>query len=59
MIQMADVCAYSIRRYLENNEDILFKEIIKRAHRKGSTHVGTRHFTNPTCPCEVCINHKK
>ncbi|MEN6292162.1 MAG: DUF3800 domain-containing protein, partial [Methanobacterium sp.] len=31
MIQIADVCAYSLRRYLENDEEELFNCIFKRA----------------------------
>ena len=58
MIQMADVCAYSIRRYLENKEEILFNEIIKRAHRKNGVFVGVRHFAVSTCPCKICQMHK-
>lgn len=58
MIQMADVCGYSIRRYLENNESLLFDEIFKRAHRRVQTVVGIRHFTNPSCTCKICTAHK-
>ncbi len=58
MIQMADVCGYSIRRYLENGEDDLFNEIFKRAHMKGNKVVGVRHFTNINCKCKICSGHK-
>ena len=58
MIQMADICAYSIRRYLENKEEDLFNEIIKRAHRKGNIVVGVRHFANTSCTCKICQSHK-
>lgn len=58
MIQMADICSYAIRRYLENNETVLFDEIFKRAHRKGNTVVGVRHFSNPVCTCKICQSHK-
>jgi len=57
MIQLADVCSYSIRRYLENNETYLFKHIIKRADRKDGKIVGVRHFGNNTCNCYICSNH--
>lgn len=58
MVQIADLCAYAIRRYLENNETNLFNHIFTRAHRIGSTTVGVRHFTNTTvCSCGICSSH--
>jgi len=33
MIQLADVCCYALRRYLENNETKLFENIFKRADK--------------------------
>jgi hypothetical protein len=61
MVQIADVCAYAIRRYLEKNETSLFNEIHKRADRKGGNVVGTRHFPPSRCRCVICSghNHKK
>lgn len=58
MIQLADVCAYSLRRYLENNEDRLFNHIFARADKKGSLVVGIRHFTNQNCVCKICVAHR-
>lgn len=58
MIQMADVCGYAIRRYLENGETVLFDEVFKRADRRGQTIVGVRHFSNPACTCKICQAHK-
>jgi len=58
MIQIADVCAYAIRRYLENNEDILFNQVFKRVDRKGNLTVGMRHFSNTNCSCSICQTHK-
>jgi hypothetical protein len=57
MIQLADVCAYSIRRYLENGEEELFNEIFKRADRKSGRAVGIRHFTDSSCSCKICQAH--
>jgi hypothetical protein len=57
MIQLADVCAYSIRRYLENGEEDLFNEIFKRADRKGKVVVGVRHFSRQDCKCKICLAH--
>jgi len=59
MVQIADLCGYSLRRYLENNEDELFDLIFKRADRKDEVVVGVRHFTGPACVCKICRAHKK
>ncbi|SPH16835.1 hypothetical protein DEA8626_00349 [Defluviimonas aquaemixtae] len=58
MVQVADLCAYAIRRYLENDEVDLFRRIFARADRlsSGKT-VGVRHFTSNGCVCEVCSTH--
>ncbi|MCX7637776.1 MAG: DUF3800 domain-containing protein [Cyclobacteriaceae bacterium] len=58
MIQIVDVCAYAIRRYLENSETELFDEVFKRADRRRSKVVGVRHFTSPECRCKICSAHK-
>ena len=57
MVQLADLCAYSLRRYLENSETELFNLVFKRADRVGDTSVGVRHFTNPGCTCKICASH--
>lgn len=57
MIQLADICVYAIRRFLEKNETDLFEEIFKRADRRGRTVVGFRHYTDSTCACQICSNH--
>ncbi len=59
MVQIADVCAYALRRYLENDETDLFDLIFERADRRGSTVVGVRHFTNTNCACKICVAHKQ
>lgn len=58
MVQLADVCAYALRRYLENTEERLFDHIFKRADRKEDVVVGVRHFTNISCPCKICASHR-
>ena len=57
MVQLADLCAYAIRRYLENSETELFDLVFKRADRIGNTSVGVRHFTRAGCTCEICASH--
>jgi hypothetical protein len=57
MVQMADVCAWALRRYLENGEKELFSIIQPRADRWLGKVVGMRHYTNHTCKCQVCAEH--
>lgn len=54
MIQLADLCAYALRRYLENGEETLFGPIFSIADRKESRVVGVRHFSETTCSCRIC-----
>lgn len=57
MVQIADLCSYAIRRYLEKNEHELFDLVFKRADRRGRYTVGVRHFTEPNCSCRICQTH--
>ena len=58
MVQIADVCSYSLRRYLENSEADLFTRIFSRADKRGETVVGVRHFTKSDCTCAICAAHR-
>ena len=58
MIQIADLCAYALRRYLENGETRLFEPIFSRADRIGEVAVGVRHFSPPGCDCAICEAHE-
>jgi Protein of unknown function (DUF3800) len=58
MVQIADLCSYALRRYLENSETDLFRRVFSRADRIGTTVVGVRHFSGPTCNCEICQVHR-
>ncbi|MBA4379537.1 MAG: hypothetical protein C0393_02425 [Anaerolinea sp.] len=59
MVQIADVCGYALRRYLENDEEELFNLVFQRADRKDITVVGVRHFTKSDCTCKICSSHRK
>ena len=59
MVQIADLCAYSLRRYLENGEEDLFNLVFQRADRKDGVVVGVRHYSKPSCTCKICIAKKK
>ena len=58
MVQIADLCAYGLRRYLENGETGLFRQIFARADRIGAVAVGVRHFSRPACDCAICRAHQ-
>jgi hypothetical protein len=59
MVQIADICAYALRRYLENGEEELFDLIFERADRVRGAVVGVRHFTRESCSCKICVAHHK
>ncbi len=59
MVQVADLCGYALRRYLENGEETLFNLIFKRADRRNDVVVGVRHFTNSSCSCRICQFHRR
>ena len=56
MVQAADLCSYTLRRYLENGEDYLFKNIFKIADKKDDRIVGIRHFSSEDCDCAICTS---
>lgn len=58
MVQVADLCSYALRRYLENGEEELFNHIFKRADRARGTVVGVRHFSDLSCKCKICKAHQ-
>ena len=58
LVQVADLCAYALRRYLENQKVGLFKKILERADRNAGRVVGVRHFSPETCDCEIYWNHR-
>ncbi len=59
MVQIADLCSYALRRYLENGETDLFNPLFARADRVGNRVVGVRHFTVASCSCEICQAHRR
>jgi len=58
MVQIADMCSFILRRYLENNESDLFNIIEKRFDKAHGKIVGVRHFSDANCDCEICKHHK-
>ena len=60
LVQIADLCSYALRRYVENSEPDLFTRVFQRADRFRGAAVGVRHFTAPSagCVCEICRAHR-
>lgn len=53
-VQLADLCTYSVRRYLENNESERFELIFDKFDRTSTGLHGIRHFTPKGCGCLIC-----
>jgi len=59
MVQIADVCGFAIRRYLEKGEDQLFNLVYRIADIFADKVVGVRHFTQKGCTCLICRSHRR
>lgn len=59
LVQVADLCSVALRRFFENGETDLFDRIKSRFDSHRGAIVGVRHFSEPTCGCEVCESHAK
>jgi len=58
MVQLADLCAYAVRRFFENNETDLLNRIFRRFDWHNGRLVGLRHYTGrASCACMVCKDH--
>ncbi len=53
-VQATDLCAYALRRYLENDERARFEVIHDKFDRTSTGLHGLRHYTAPGCPCMIC-----
>ena len=54
MVQIADLCAFALRRFFENQETDIFDRIKPRIDSHRGKMVGVRHFTGQACNCEIC-----
>ncbi len=59
MVQVADLCAYAMRRKYEENDTPPFDIIKKKADKIGALQVGLNHYTSSHCSCELCRNKRK
>lgn len=65
LVQIADLCSYAIRRYVENAEVELLEPILlrtdlvpdKRNKKSPPVAVGGRHYSLTSCQCTICIAH--
>ncbi len=58
LVQVADLCAYAFRRYVENNETNLFDRVFPRVDEVGGRRVGARHYRGARpCRCQICQAH--
>jgi Protein of unknown function (DUF3800) len=58
MVQLADLCAYAVRRNFENGETDLLERFYHRFDRSAGKLVGIRHYTGKqACTCRICIDH--
>jgi Protein of unknown function (DUF3800) len=57
LVQIADLCAYALRRYVENRETDLFDRVYARVDRARGVAVGIRHFSSRECNCKICVAH--
>lgn len=58
MVQIADLCAYAVRRFFDRGEIRLWGPVSSRIDRRDGVWVGIRHYTGQhPCTCEVCRLH--
>lgn len=58
MVQLADLAAYAVRRFFENQERDLLDRLYPRFDRAQKRLVGIRHFTGKqACTCHICKDH--
>lgn len=57
MVQLADLCSYAVRRFVENGEVDLFGAILGRADVVDNVVVGARHYASMDCVCLICAAH--
>lgn len=58
MVQLADLCAYAVRRNFENGETDLLDRFYDRFDRAVGKLVGIRHYTGKeACRCRICVDH--
>ena len=58
MIQIADLCAFGLRRLIENREELIWNIVEPLGDKANGICVGVRHFTGKSsCGCRICVAH--
>jgi hypothetical protein len=58
MVQVADLVAYAVRRFVEKSEADLFDRVYPCFDRRNGVMVGLRHYTGArSCSCRICKDH--
>lgn len=58
LVQVADLCAYAFRRYVENGETDLFDRVFPKVDEASGRRVGARHYRDgKACSCRICQKH--
>jgi hypothetical protein len=58
MIQLADLCAFFLRKYIENKDTVYWDTLKSRIDQVNGCYVGVRHYTGRrTCICQTCTDH--
>jgi len=60
MVQIADLCCFALRRYVENDNTDLFERVFRIADKNvRGVVVGVRHYTSMKCACRICASHRQ
>lgn len=60
MVQVADFCAYALRRYFDAGEQTLYACVKSRADKISTEIVGLNHYTNKrSCSCDLCSARRR
>ncbi len=56
MVQMADLCSYSLRRMIDHQDFDLFSRVWKRFDSVDGNIVGANHYAEVACKCKLCVH---
>lgn len=54
MVQIADLCAFAVRRYFDTKDHDLYDRISKKFHYRNGKLAGIRHYSRESCRCRIC-----
>ncbi len=56
MVQIADLCAYAMRRKYDEDDGKLFDILKQKSSKSGKIRLGLNHYSSSPCSCELCRN---